>query len=257
MSPSANRPVCIVTGSSSGIGAATALWFAQRGHDVVINYSREAGPANSVAERCRAAGAEALVVRANIADNAQCLALAEEAKQRFGGVDTLINNAGTTTKVVDVKDLHGLSAEDFATTYAVNVIGTFQMCRAVAPLMQGRAHASIVNISSMAAITGAGSSMAYAVSKGALNTLTLAMARSLAPAIRVNAILPGMVNTDWLRGHLAPEQVQARRQRYESRALLHEVIEPDDAARTAWWLATEAVKSTGQLIELDAGFKLG
>jgi len=252
-----NKRVCIVTGSSSGIGAATALWFAQRDHSIVINYSREAEPANAVAEGCRAAGAEVLVVRADVAENADCLALADQVMQRFGGADTLINNAGTTTKIADIKDLSVLGAEDFHATYAVNVIGTFQMCRAVAPLMKGRAHAGIVNISSVAAVMGTGSSMAYAASKGGLNALTVALARSLAPAIRVNAILPGMVNSDWLRKRLDAEQFRTRRQRYEARGLLNQVIEPDDVARTAYWLATDALKMTGELIKLDAGFILG
>lgn len=257
MSGGTGRRVCIVTGSSSGIGAATALWFAQRGYDVVINYSRDAAPAHAVAERCRAAGADVLVVRADIAENADCLSLAEQVRQRWGGADTLVNNAGITTKIADIKDLDALSAEDFQATYAVNVVGTFQMCRAVAPLMKGRDNAAIVNISSMAALMGTGSSIAYAASKGALDTLTLSLARALAPAIRVNAILPGMVDSDWLRKRLGVEQFQARRERYEARALLKDVITPDDAARTAWWLAVDALKVTGQLIQLDAGFMLG
>jgi 3-oxoacyl-[acyl-carrier protein] reductase len=251
------RRVCVITGSSSGIGAATALWFAQRGHDIVVNYSRAEDPAQAVAEQCRAAGAQAIVVRADVADDAQCRALADEALKRFGGVDTLINNAGTATKVVDIKDLDGLAANDFQATYAVNVVGPYQMSRAIAPLMKGRADPSIVNISSLAAITGAGSSIAYAASKGALNTLTLALERSLAPSIRVNAILPGLVNSDWLRKRLGPEAFQARVDRYAGKALLKKVIEPEDAARTAYWLANDAGKVTGQLVQLDAGFALG
>ena len=257
MTHSADKRVCVVTGSSAGIGAATALWFAQRDHNIVINYSREAGPAEVIAEQCRAAGAEVLVVRANVAENAQCLSLANEVRQRWGRVDTLINNAGAAATMADISDLDALSAEDFQATYAVNVVGTFQMCRAVAPLMKGRSNASIINVSSMAAVMGTGSSMAYAASKGALNTLTLSLARSLAPRIRVNAILPGLVNSNWLLKRLGPEQFQVRRKRYADRALLNDVIQPDDAARTAYWLAVDAVKLTGQLIQLDAGFMLG
>ncbi len=253
----AERPVCVVTGSSSGIGAATALWFAERGHDVLVHYAHRAEPAERVAQQCRALGAQALVVQADVADNAQCLALAAAVRERWGHADVLVNSAGMTTRFADLKNLDALSAEDFETTYRVNVIGVFQMCKALAPLMQGRPHASIVNISSMGGRMGTGSSMAYAASKGALNTLTLSLARALAPAVRVNAILPGMVDGDWMRNGLGTEVFEQRRKRYEARALLNAVIDVQDVARTAYWLATDAVKSTGQLIDLEAGFILG
>lgn len=139
-------------------------------------------------------------------DDAQCLVLAETARQRWGGVDTLVNRAGITTRFADIRDLHAIGAEDFEAIYRVNVIGVFQMSRAIAPLMQSRDGASIVNISSMAGRMGTGSSIAYAASKGALNMLTLSLARSLALAlvlaVRVNAILSGMVDGDWLRNGL-------------------------------------------------------
>jgi NAD(P)-dependent dehydrogenase (short-subunit alcohol dehydrogenase family) len=255
--PHERRPVCIVTGASSGIGAATALLFAQRGHDVVINYASQADAAERVADQCRAAGAEALVVRADVADDAQCRALAEEVRRFWGRADVLVNSAGITTKFADLKDLDALSAADFEAIYRVNVIGTFQMCRAVAPLMKGAPAPAIVNISSMGGRMGTGSSMAYAASKGAVNTLTLSLARALAPAIRVNAVLPGMVDGAWLRKGLGETVFQERRKRYEARALLGAVVLPEDVARAAYGLATEALKQTGQLIDLEGGFLLG
>lgn len=257
MSTSPARPVCIVTGSSSGIGAATALRFAQGGHDVVINYATQAGPAEEVAERCRAHGAQALVVQADVGDDAQCVELARQVKARWGGADTLVNSAGITTQFADIKDLAALDAHDFTAIYRVNVIGVFQMSRAIAPLMAGRPSPSIVNISSLAGRMGTGSSIAYAASKGALNTLTLSLARSLGPSIRVNAILPGMVDSPWLRKGLGEAVFAERRKRYESRALLGAVALPEDVARVAWFLACDALKQTGQLIDVDAGSVLG
>ena len=251
------RPVCVVTGSSSGIGAATALLFAQRGYDVVVHCARRAEAAEQVAQACRAAGAQALVIRADVAEDEQCRALAEEVRRRWGRVDALVNSAGMTTKFADLKDLDALSRSDFEATYRVNVVGAFQMSRAIAPLMRGRPHASIVNISSIGGRMGTGSSMAYAASKGALNTLTLSLARALAPDVRVNAILPGMVDGDWMRNGLGEEVFEQRRQRYQSRALLHSIIEVEDVAAAAHWLAAGALKSTGQLIDLDAGHVLG
>ena len=116
------RRVCVVSGSSSGIGAATARRYAREGWDVVVNYSRQQGPAEAVAQDCRALGAQALVVRANVADDADCRRLAAEVEAHFGRADVLVNNAGTT-KFVAMKNLEGLSADDFQAIYAVNVIG--------------------------------------------------------------------------------------------------------------------------------------
>lgn len=254
---SSSKPVCVVTGSSSGIGAATAVFFAQHGHDVVVHCARRVEAAEQVAQRCREAGAQALVVRADVADDAQCRALADAVRRQWGRVDTLVNSAGMTTRFADLKDLGALSADDFEATYRVNVVGVFQMSRAIAPLMKGRAGASIVNISSIGGRMGTGSSISYAASKGALNTLTLSLARALAPHIRVNALLPGMVNGDWMRNGLGEAVFEQRRQRYQSRALLQSVIECEDVAWAAHWLATGALKSTGQLIDLEAGHVLG
>ena len=130
------RRVCVVSGSSSGIGAATVRRYAREGWDVVINYSRQAEPAEAVALACRALGAQALVVRANVADDADCRRLAAEVEAQFGRADVLVNNAGTT-KFVAMKNLEGLSAEDFQAIYAVNVIGAYQLSRA---FEIGRAH---------------------------------------------------------------------------------------------------------------------
>jgi 3-oxoacyl-[acyl-carrier protein] reductase len=258
MNPSSSsRPLCIVTGSSSGIGAATALLFAQRGHDVVINYSRQSDAAERVAAQCRDAGAQVLVVRADVGDDAQCRALAEAVQTQWGQAEVLVNSAGIATKFADLKDLEALSAEDFEATYRVNVIGTFQMSRALAPLLQRGRSPAIVNISSIGGRMGTGSSIAYSASKGAVNTLTLSLARALSPTVRVNAILPGMVDGEWMRRGLGEEVFAQRRKRWETRALLASVIQPENVARTAYWLACDAVKSTGQLIDLEAGFVLG
>ena len=250
-----DKKVCAVTGSSSGIGAATVRLFAERGWNVVVNYSRDEAPAQAVAAQCQALGAKVLVVQANVADDADCRRLADAVDKTFGRCDVLVNNAGTT-KFVGARDLDGLDADDFQRIYAVNVVGAFQMVRALTPLLQRHPPSAVVNMSSIAASTGMGSSVAYAASKGALNTLTLALARALGPAIRVNAIAPGLVDTPWLKHGLGDERYAAAVTSYKARAALAEIITPEDVARAAWYLGVDAQKTTGEVLAVDAGAKL-
>jgi NAD(P)-dependent dehydrogenase (short-subunit alcohol dehydrogenase family) len=249
------RKVCVVTGSSSGIGAATVKLYAAQGWNVVVNFSRDPAPAEAVASECRALGVDALVVRADIASDADCRRLAAEVEARFGRVDVLVNNAGTT-KFVAAKDLAGLDADDFQRIYAVNVIGAFQMIRALEPMLVRRAGAAIVNVSSIASLMGTGSSLAYMASKGALNALTIGLARALGPKVRVNAIAPGLVETPWLQKGLGAERYEAAVQSYRARSALDAVIAPEDVAEAAWFLGAKATKTTGEVLLLDAGLRL-
>jgi NAD(P)-dependent dehydrogenase (short-subunit alcohol dehydrogenase family) len=251
-----NKKVCVVTGSSSGVGAASAILFSQQGWDVCINYSREAKPAEAVAATCRSHGAQAIVERADVSDDAQCLHLAARVKQQFGRCDVLVNNAGTT-KFVDLKNLSGLDAGDFQRIYAVNVIGPFQMTRSFAPLLRESEGAGVVNVSSIAALLGAGSSIAYAASKGALNTLTLSLARALGPQVRVNAVAPGAVDSPWLKQGLGQERFEAYSRSYQSAAALEAMVTPEEVAQTIYYLGAVALKTTGELHVVDGGRRLG
>jgi 3-oxoacyl-[acyl-carrier protein] reductase len=251
-----NKKVCVITGSSSGIGAASAVLFSQRGWNVCINYSRNAEPAEKVAAVCVAHGAEVLIERADVADDAQCVQLAKRTKARFGRCDALVNNAGTT-KFVDRKDLDGLAANDFQRIYGVNVIGAFQMTRAFAPLLRDCPGAGVVNVSSIAAVMGAGSSIAYAASKGALNSLTLSLARVLGPQVRVNAVAPGMVDSPWLKNGLGPQRYEALLRSYESASALGTLVSPAEVAETIYYLAALAAKTTGEVLLIDGGRRLG
>ena len=250
-----NRKVCVVTGSSSGIGAATVRLYAGRGWDVVVNYSRDIAPAEAVADECRALGVDALVVKADVASDADCKRLAGEVEARFGRADVLVNNAGTT-KFVALKDLDGLEAEDFQRIYAVNVIGPYQMTRALVPLLKRNPVTGIVNVSSIAGLMGTGSSIAYMASKGALNAMTVGLARALGPEIRVNAIAPGLVETPWLQNGLGAERYAQTVQSYKARSALDAVMSPEDVADAAWWLGAGAAKTTGEVLLLDAGLRL-
>jgi NAD(P)-dependent dehydrogenase (short-subunit alcohol dehydrogenase family) len=248
------RRVCVVSGSSSGIGAATVRRYAREGWDVVVNYSRSPEPAEAVAAECRALGAQALVVRADVSQDADARALAEATRAHFGRADVLVNNAGTT-KFVALKNLDGLDAEDFQRIYAVNVVGAFQLSRAFVPLLNAQGGA-IVNISSVASMMGRGSSIAYMASKGAVNAMTVGLARALGPAIRVNAIAPGLVDSSWLQQGMGPERYAAHLKAWTDTAALAEPITPEDVADAAWWLGAGAAKTTGEVLLLDAGFRI-
>ena len=190
--------VAIVTGSGTGIGAETAKLLASRGWRVVVNYSRSRDEAEATAEECRQFGNDVLLHQADIAKDADCRAMAAAAIERWGRIDALVNNAGKT-KPTPPGDLEALNAEDFHDIYAVNLVGNYQMIRAVVPQMKAQGGGEIVNVSALGALTGEGSSIAYAASKGALNAMTLSLARQLAPLIRVNAVCPGFVATRWMK----------------------------------------------------------
>jgi 3-oxoacyl-[acyl-carrier protein] reductase len=252
----ATARTAIITGSATGIGAAVARQLAAKGVNVVINYTKSEVEAEATAAECRALGVEALVCRADVALDADCRRLAEATLGAWGRIDYLVNNAGTTIFAAQ-GDLDAVQAEDFRRIYDVNVIGAFQMVRAVAPAMKSAGRGAIVNVSSIAGLAGIGSSIAYAASKGALNTLTLSLARSLAPAIRVNAICPGMVTTRWLQNGLGAERYDRTLAATQASTPLKAASGPDEIAEPIVWLLDGAAHITGEMISVDAGMHLG
>jgi len=247
--------VCIVTGSAAGIGAACAQRLASKSARVAINYTKSEKEAREVAAACESAGGQTILVQADVSSDAACRRLAQTVLDKWGRIDGLVNNAGTT-KFAPHDNLDALEAADFQRIFGVNVIGPFQMIRAVAPAMRRQGAGAIVNVSSIAGITGMGSSVAYAASKGALNTMTLSLARALGPAIRVNAVCPGFVETRWLTTGLGPEY-EAKKRNYEAITPLKAVVMPEDVADAVVWLLEGASKVTGELITVDSGVHLG
>ena len=209
--------VFIVTGSATGLGAAVAQRLAGKGGRVVINYTKSESEALATAQACRDLGAAAIVCQADVSVDDDCRRMVAEALAEWGRVDGLVNNAAQS-KIVPHADLEGLSSEDFLNIFAVNVVGAYQMVRAVTPPMQQQGKGAIVNISSVSAITGSGSSIAYAASKAALNVMTLSLARALAPEIRVNAVCPGVMQTRWWREGLGEANYDAFISRYAASA---------------------------------------
>jgi 3-oxoacyl-[acyl-carrier protein] reductase len=248
--------VCIVTGSATGIGAACAIDLAKKGARVVINYTKSVDEARATQAECTKLGADTLLVQANVAIDADCQRMAQAALEKWGRIDGLVNNAGTTKVVFDHADLNALQAEDFQNIYAVNVIGAFQMIRAVEPTMRKQGLGAIVNVSSIAGVMGTGSSVAYSASKGALNTMTLSLARVLGPAIRVNAVCPGFVETRWLQGAFG-ERYESSRNKVADRTPLRKTSTPEDISRAIVWLLEGADMVTGECLLIDGGMHLG
>jgi 3-oxoacyl-[acyl-carrier protein] reductase len=242
--------VAIVTGSSSGIGAACALELSKRGWSVVVNYSKNAAEAQKVVAQCK----DAIAVQADVGEDADCRRLAQAALAKWGRIDALVNNAGTT-KHVKHSDLDSLSAEDFLRIYRLNVVGPFQMVRACAAALKA-ARGAVVNVSSVASKLGTGSSVAYAASKSALNTMSLSLARSLAPEVRVNVVAPGYVDTPWHANAHGLDKAKQAAERYSSLVPLKDFARPEDVAEVICWLIEGARHVTGETIFVDGGMHI-
>jgi 3-oxoacyl-[acyl-carrier protein] reductase len=237
----------LVTGGGTGIGRATALALAGDGAAVAVNYSRSRGDAEETVSEIRSRGGRAIAVACDISDERGVEAMVARVADEWGRFDVLVNNAGTT-KFINHRDLEALTAEVWDRILAVNVKGTFYCCRAAARAMKDGGR--IINIGSVAGIRGNGSSIAYAASKAAIHTMTLSLARALAPAITVNAIAPGLIETRWHGGREAENAARA------ARFPVQRIGRPDDIAHVALALATADNFLTGQVIVVDGGAAL-
>ena len=228
--------VAIVTGGTSGMGEATVKELTKRGWHV-------ASMARSKTE-----------FPGDVSEDADCRRVAKAVLDKWGRIDALVNSAGTT-KFVAHGDLEGLSADDLLGIFRINVVGPYQMIRACAPALK-ESHGSVVNLSSLAALLGTGSSVAYAASKAALDTMTLSLARALAPEVRVNVVAPGFVRTPWqVAAHGADGAADLER-RIAERAPLRAAVEPHDVAEAIAWLIEGARRVTGQIVYLDGGMHI-
>jgi ketoreductase RED2 len=233
--------VAIVTGSSSGIGEATAQRLSALGAAVVVNSSSSVEAGQAVAESLPG---ESLYVQADISDQAQGRALLDATVERFGRLDILVNNAGWTT-VVPHGDLDALTDEIFRRTFEVNVFGTWWLTKAAMPLLQQSDDGNVVNVTSIAGVRPVGSSIAYSMSKAALNQMTVLLAKSFGP-VRVNAVAPGLVATPWTADWDAMHAGVA------AMAPLHRSATPDDCAEAVLALVRNRY-TTGLVFVVDGG----
>ncbi len=245
----------IVTGGGTGVGAAAAEKLAAAGANVLINYSQSAEAAEAVAETCRAAGVGAVTCQGDVGEEADCQKIAAAAMAKFGRIDGLLSNAGIT-RFHGADDFNALTAADFLDIYRINVVGCFQMTRAVTAQMRAQGRGSVVMTSSIAGVMGIGSSIAYAASKGALNTMTLSLARQLAPEIRVNAVAPGFITGRWWQEKMG-ENYDKMVADVEAATPLQHAGTPEDMAEAALWLLAGTGNVTGHILLSDAGMHLG
>ncbi len=251
-----DRRVALLTGAATGVGAACAGLLAARGWDVAINYRASAAAAEDVAAMARGHGAQAMTLCGDVADDADCRRMVAAVAAAWGRVDALVNAAGTT-RFVPHAELDGLDAADFARIFAVNVTGPFQMVRAAAPHLRASGRGSVVNISSVSGSVGDGSCIAYAASKGALNTLTKSLARALAPEVRVNAVCPDYLTGRWLLEGVGAERYEQILGDARAKAPLADIATPDDVAEAVAWLIEGGRMVTGTHLVIDGGIGLG
>jgi 3-oxoacyl-[acyl-carrier protein] reductase len=228
--------VAIVTGGTSGMGEATAQELTKRGwHVAAMARSKTA-------------------FKGDVAKDADCRRIVQEVLEKWGRIDALVNSAGTT-KFVAHADLEGLSAEDIEGIFRVNFIGPFQMIRACAPALKA-SKGCIVNVSSVASILGTGSSIAYAASKAALDTMSFSLARALGPEIRVNVVAPGYVRTPWQVAAHGAAGAQELERKFAERTPLKAAAEAQDVADAIVWLVEGARRVTGEIIYVDGGMHI-
>ncbi|MCC6418815.1 MAG: glucose 1-dehydrogenase [Gemmataceae bacterium] len=239
------RKVALVTGSATGIGRAVAVRFARQGLAVAVNYSRSEKEAAETVEQVKAHGVPALLCQANVADDAAVRAMVDRCHAELGGLDVLVNNAGTT-RFIEHTNLEALTAEVWDEILGVNLKGAFFCCRAAMPLLRER-KGNLVNVTSVAGLQGHGSSIPYAASKAALNCLTKSLARAFGPDVRVNAVAPGPVLTRWLADHM--DHVERSLQITPMRR----AATPEDIADAVAFLALESSLVTGQVLVVDGG----
>ena len=245
MSGSPNK-VALVTGGGTGVGRATSLQLAKRGFDIAVNYSRSQDDAEQTVRDVRELGRRAIVAQCDVSSDQQAVAMIESVQSEFGRLDVLVNNAGMTY-FVEHTDLDAMSEDKWDRILAVNLKGAFFVSRAAIPLLRECGGGAIVNVASVAGVAGAGSSIAYAASKGGLITMTKSLAKAFAPEIRVNAVCPGVIISRWLGDHqdMVDKAIEI--------TPLERASTTDDIADVITFLACDAGMMTGQALVVDGG----
>lgn len=240
--------VALITGSATGVGRACALRLAEEGFDIVVNYSQSQAEAEETKTLVEDLGVQALLIQCDVSDDAGVRKMVGEVEEKWGRLDVLVNNAGTT-EFIEHTDLDAVTEEIWDRLLGVNLKGPFFCIRAAAKLLSESDIGAAVNVSSTAGVDGRGSSVPYCASKGALNTMTKSLARALGPEIRVNSVCPGPIDSRWLKRVMTDEQLAEMTSEYP----IPRPALPEDIADTVVYLALGTSLSTGQLLVVDGG----
>lgn len=248
-----DKRVALITGSSSGIGRAEAIAIARAGYNVVINYSRSETEAQRTVAECEKAGAEALLVRCDVSDEQSVIAMFVAIKQRFGRLDVLCNNAGASIKTL-ARDFEKVTVEEWDQVFSVNVKGVFLVTKHAAPLLRQSDDACIVNTNSSVGARPGPQPLPYSASKGALWTMTKALAGALGPSgIRVNGVAPGWMSGEWMERMLGEnyDKLMAARAKQTP---LRRVVNAEDVAEAALSLIQGNKGVSGVIVVVDGGY---
>jgi 3-oxoacyl-[acyl-carrier protein] reductase len=245
------KPAALVTGAATGIGRAAAVALAAAGYDVAINYSRSEEAARETAALAQAHGAETLLLKCDVSDDACVREMLAAVRKEFGRLDALANNAGITSNVKPA-DFDGMTAEEWDRVFGVNVRGMFQVTRAAAPMLKA-ARGSVVNTASIVGLRPGPQPLPYAASKAAVVSLTKLLALNLAPEVRVNAVAPGWMEGDWMQRMLGDRYADLMARRAKSTPL-RRCATAEDVAEVIVNLIVSNRFVNGEVIVIDGGY---
>jgi 3-oxoacyl-[acyl-carrier protein] reductase len=246
------RKRALVTGGATGIGRAAVLKLARSGFDVALNYLSSATAAKAVAAEAEEAGAKVVLVPADVSDDDQVLAMMAKVDEAFGGLEALINNAGTTI-MTPPKEMDAVSVAEWDRVFAVNVRGLFLVTRAAVPLLKKGVEPAIVNTASIVGLRPGPQPLPYAASKAAIVALTRQLAGALGPEIRVNAVAPGWMEGDWMNRMLGENYGRLMERRAKATPL-QRCVTAEDVAETMLSLIVSNRFVNGEIIVIDGGF---
>lgn len=241
------KKTVLITGASRGIGRACAIYFAQRGYDVGVNYLNNRECAESVAEIIRSMGRNAVLLQGDVAIFSEARAIISRCTDEFGHIDVIVNNAG----IAQQKLFTDITPDEWRRMFAVNVDGIYNILHAALPQMISRKSGSIVNVSSMWGVQGASCEVHYSAAKSAVIGLTKALATELAPSnIRVNCVAPGLIDTD-MNKNLSSEDLQG----VIDEIPLGKIGKAEDVAHAVFFLADNDASpfTTGAVLNVNGG----